>query len=178
MTAGGLLHTLRFPFSGILLAAIGAGILACQRSLCPVRGITLTTGCIAAGIKIFSLGGVYLFALSAVLIEALLAEAIFCLLGASFFAAGLAGLLMGLWSFLQGFLKLLLLYGVDWIEASASALAGRSPSWPVSLLGLLFLTAFLLVSLPALGGLLGLWAARRMRGSLPGIAYTWSKENA
>ena len=161
MTAGGLLHALHVPFSGILLAAAGAAILACQRALCPVRGITLTTGCLAAGIKVFSMGGVYLNPLLAVLVEALLAECVFCLFGASFFAAGFAGFLMGLWSFVQGLLKLMLLYGMHWIEASASALSRQAPSWPVSPVVLLFLAALLLVSLPASGGVLGLWSARR-----------------
>jgi hypothetical protein len=167
MVAGGLLHALHIPFSGILLAAMGAAVLACQRALCPVRGITLTTGCIAAGIKVFSMGGVYLNPLLAVLAEALLAEGVFCVLGAGFLAAGLAGFLMGLWSFLQGLLTLILLYGVHWIEASASALSRQAPSWPVSPVVLLFLAVLLLVSLPTSAGVLGIWSARRFQGAHP-----------
>jgi len=177
MTAGGLLHALHVPFSGILLAAVGAAILACQRTLCPVRGITLTTGCLAAGIKVFSMGGVYLNPLLAVLMEALLAECVFCLLGASFIAAGLAGFLMGLWSFAQGLLTLVLLYGMHWIEASASALSRQVPSWPVSPLVLLFMAVLLLVSLPASGGMLGVWSARRFQGAVSGSAFGLGSEN-
>jgi hypothetical protein len=178
MVAGGLLHALHVPFSGILLAAIGAAILACQRALCPVRGITLTTGCLAAGIKVFSMGGVYLNPLLAVLAEALLAEGVFCVLGAGFLAAGLAGFLMGLWSFLQGLLTLMLLYGVHWIEASATALSRHAPSWPVSPVVLFLLAILLLVSLPASGGILGFWSARRFQGAVPGSALGFGKENA
>ena len=178
MTAGGLFHALHIPFSGILLATVGAAILACQRALCPVRGITLTTGCLAAGIKIFSMGGVYLNPLLAVLMEALLAEAVFCVFGTSFLAAWLAGFLMGLWSFVQGFLTLMLLYGTHWIEASASALSRHAPSWPVSPAALLFLVVLLLVSLSASGGLLGLWSARRFQGIVPGRACGLLKGNA
>jgi hypothetical protein len=178
MTAGGLLHALHVPFSGILLAAVGAAILACQRALCPVRGITLTTGCLAAGIKIFSMGGVYLNPLLAVVMEALLAEAVFCLLGASFFAAGLAGFLMGLWSVLQGLLKLMLLYGMHWIEASASALAQHAPSWPVSPMALVALASLLVMSLPTSGGILGLWSARRLRPATAGEPLALGETNA
>jgi hypothetical protein len=178
MTAGGLLHALHVPFSGILLAAIGAAILACQRALCPVRGITLTTGCLAAGIKVFSMGGVYLNPLLAVLMEALLAECIFSLLGASFLAAGVAGFLMGFWSFAQGLLTLVLLYGMHWIEASTSALSRLAPVWAVSPTTLLFLAVLLLVSLPASGGMLGHWSARRLRGAAPGHGFGLGRENA
>jgi hypothetical protein len=174
MTAGGLLHALHIPFSGILLAAVGAAILACQRALCPVRGITLTTGCLAAGIKVFSMGGLYLNPLLAVLMEALLAEGVFCLFGAGFLAAGLAGFLMGLWSFVQGLLTLMLLYGVHWIEASASALSRHAPSWPVSPVTLFCVAVLLLVSLPASGGLLGLWSAKRFQGALNGRTAGWA----
>lgn len=178
MTAGGLLHALHVPFSGILLAAVGAAILACQRALFPVRGITLTTGCLAAGIKVFSMGGVYLNPLLAVLMEALLAECVFCLFGTSFLAAALAGFMMGLWSFAQGLLTLVLLYGMHWIEASASALSREAPTWPVSPVILLFLAVLLLASLPASGGVLGLWSARRFQGAVPGSALGLGRENA
>lgn len=166
MTAGGLLHALHIPFSGILMAAVGAAILACQRALYPVRGITLTTGCLAAGVKVFSMGGVYLNPLLAVLVEALLAECVFSLFGASFLAAGLAGFLMGLWSLVQGLLTLMLLYGMHWIDAFSSALSRQTPSLPVSPLILLFLGGLLLVSLPASGGVLGSWVARRFHGAV------------
>jgi hypothetical protein len=178
MTAGGLFHALHVPFSGTLLAAIGAAILACQRVLCPVRGITLTTGCLAAGIKVFSMGGVYLNPLLAVLAEALLAEGAFCLFGTSSLAAGLAGFLMGLWSFAQGLLTLVLLCGMNWIEASAAALTRHAPSLPVSPMALLLLAAVLLLSLPASGGVFGLWSARRLQGTVPGGAFGMGKENA
>jgi hypothetical protein len=178
MTAGGLLHALHVPFSGILLAAVGAAILACQRALFPVRGITLTTGCLAAGIKVFSMGGIYLNPLLAVLMEAALAECVFCLFGTSFFAAGLAGLMMGLWSFVQGLLTLVLLYGMHWIEASASALSREAPHWPVSPVILLSLALLLLASLPASGGMLGLWSARRFQRAVPGGDFGLGRENA
>lgn len=178
MTAGGLLHALHVPFSGMLPAALGAAILACQRALRPLRGITLTTGCLAAGIKIFSMGGVYLNPLLAVLMEALLAECVFSLFGTSFLAAGVAGFLMGFWSFAQGLLTLVLLYGTDWIEASASALSRQAPAWALSPAALLFLAVALLVSLPASGGVLGLWSARRFQGAVPGHAFGLGRENA
>jgi len=178
MTAGGLLHALHVPFSGILLAAVGAAILACQRALFPVRGITLTTGCLAAGIKVFSMGGVYLNPLLAVLMEAMLAECVFCLFGTSFLAAGLAGFVMGLWSFAQGLLTLVLLYGMHWIEASASALSRQAPTWPVSPVTLLFLAFLLLASLPASGGVLGIWSARRVQGAVRSSGFGLGSENA
>jgi hypothetical protein len=178
MTVGGLLHALHVPFSGTLLAAIGAAILACQRSLCPARGITLTTGCLAAGIKVFSLGGIYLNPLLAVLAEALLAEGAFCLFGAGFLAAGVAGFLMGLWSFAQGLLTLILLYGMHWMEASAAALSRQAPAWPLSAAALFLLATLLLAGLPASGGLLGLWSARRLRGTGPGTAPGLGREGA
>ncbi len=171
MTAGGLLHALHVPFSGILLAAVGAATLACQRALCPARGITLTTGCVAAGLKVFSMGGVYLNPLLAVLLEALLAECVFCLFGAGRFAAGLSGFLMGLWSLVQGLLTLMLLYGTEWIDAFASLLSRQAPSWSLSPLILLSLGGLLLMSIPASGGVLGSWSARRFHRTAPGRAF-------
>ena len=178
MTAGGLLHALYVPFAGILLAAVGAAILACQRALCPVRGITLTTGCLAAGIKIFSMGGLNLYALLAVLMEALLAEGVFCLFGTGFLTAAFAGFLMGLWSFVQGLLKLMLLYGIHWIEASLSALSHQAPSSTLSPMALFVLAALLVVSVPASGGVLGHWSARRFSGFLPGSPFPLRKTSA
>ncbi len=168
MTAGGLLHALHVPFSGIPMAAVGAATLACQRALCPARGITLTTGGVAAGLKVFSMGGVYLNPLLALLMEALLAECVFCLFGAGFFAAGLSGFLMGLWSLVQGLLTLLLLYGVEWMDAFAPVLSRRTTSLPLSPLILVSLGGILLVCIPASGGVLGSWAARRVHGAVPG----------
>jgi len=153
---------MRLPFSGILLAGIGAMVLSCQRSLCPVRGITLTTGFLAAGIKVFSLGGVYLNALLAVLTEALLAEGIFCLLGASFLSAGLAGFSMGLWSLLQGLFKLVLMYGAEWVQVSKEMLERSGRSWALPPVVLCLLVALLLLSFPAAAGLLGRWTGRRL----------------
>jgi hypothetical protein len=178
MTAGGLLHALYVPFAGILLAAVGAAILACQRALCPVRGITLTTGCLAAGIKIFSMGGLNLYALLAVLMEALLAEGVFCLFGTGFLTAAFAGFLMGLWSFVQGLLKLMLLYGMHWIEASLSALSRQAPSSTLSPMALFVLAALLVVSVPASGGVLGHWSARRFSGFLTGSPFPLRKTSA
>jgi len=171
MTAGGFFHIMRIPFSGILLAAIGAMILACQRSLCPVRGITLTTGFLVAGIKSFSVGGIYLSPLLAVLMEALLAEGIFCLLGATLLGAGLAGFAMGLWSLLQGLFKLMLLYGAEWVRVTADALGRSGSSWTVPPTILALFAALLFLSLPTSGGILGLWTGRRLLESVAGSAH-------
>ncbi len=178
MTAGGLFHTLHVPFSGILLAAVGTAVLACQRGLCPVRGITLTTGCLAAGIKVFSMGGVTLNPLLAVLAEAFLAEVVFSVIGANLPAAGLAGFLTGLWSFTQGLLTMVLLYGMHWIEASAAVLSKQAPSWPLSPMALLLAAGLLLVSLPATAGVLGFWSARRFHGAAAGSAFRAGRETA
>jgi hypothetical protein len=168
MTVGGLLHTLQLPFSGVLLAGIGALILSCQRSLCPVRGITLTTGFLAAGIKMFSLGGIFLNALLAVLMEAALAEGVFSLLGAGFLGAGLAGFSMGLWSLLQGLFKLVLMYGAEWVRVSKETLVHSGSSWAVPPVVLFWLAALLFLSVPAGGGLLGRWTGRRLLKSVAG----------
>lgn len=164
MTAGGLLHALRVPFSGVLLAAVGAGVLACQRTLLPLRGITLTTGCLAAGLKVLSMGGIFPNALLAVLAEAVMAEGVFSLLGANRISSGLAGLLMGGWSLAQALVTLGLLYGTGWIEAVATRLPalGLPPSVPAVTLPVL--AAVLLLGLSAGTGLLGHWTAARVRG--------------
>jgi len=178
MTAGGVLHALHVPFSGMLLAAVGAAILAGQRTLCPARGITLATGCVAAGIKVFSLGGVHLSPLAAVLAESLLAEAVFCLFGPRLLSAGLAGFLMGLWSLAQGVLGLALLYGVHWLEAAATVLSRQLSSRPAAPTVLLCLAALVLTGLPAAGGVLGFWSARRLERSVSATRPGWDRENA
>ncbi|MGI5862050.1 MAG: nucleoside-triphosphatase [Myxococcales bacterium] len=74
ITLGSFLHSLRLPFSGTLLAALGAVLLIAQRQLFPARGVTLATGIVAALCKSVSPGGVILGPMVGIATEAVLVE--------------------------------------------------------------------------------------------------------
>lgn len=89
---GSYLHLFRVPFTGSVLAAIGAVIMCTERLYTPVFGATLTTGVIAAALKCFSVGTVRLSPAIAIGVEALVAEIILSALGPGRLALFLASL--------------------------------------------------------------------------------------
>lgn len=82
MILGGILHSMHIPMRGMILSVVGAFILCSGRLWIGGRGTAFTIGCIAAFLKLFSIGGLVLSPAAAILMESLVAEAIFALLGA------------------------------------------------------------------------------------------------
>lgn len=111
ITVGSFLHTLRFPFSGILLAALSATVIVAQRQILPSRGLTLATGIVAALCKSLSPGGVILGPMIGISFEALLAELTLLLAPRALPSALVAGALCALWAAFQGLLTQLVFYG-------------------------------------------------------------------
>lgn len=128
ITVGSFLHTLRFPFAGILLASASAALLVGQRQLLPRRGVSLATGVVASLCKSLSPGGIILGPMIGILTEALLVEV--ALLPSSRAAAcvALAGVLCALWAASQKLVTQYVLYGAKVIDLYLAAL-GKAGRW-------------------------------------------------
>ncbi len=158
ITLGAFIHTMRIPFSGVLLAAFGAAILVAQRQIVPMRGLSLATGAVAALCKSMSPGGVILGPMVGILSEAMAVE--FALLFAPRARVGalLAGCLAASVTVLHQVLSLWVYYGgriLDLLFEAVSKvgqLGGTGTDagwWAVGLLG------NLIIAVGAAGGLLG-----------------------
>jgi len=160
VTAGSFLHALRIPFSGVLLAALGAGLLVAQRQVYDRRGVTIMTGAVAALCKSLSPAGIIWNPMVAIAMEAALAEAVLALAPRAALSAALAGALAVLWSIGQGLLMQFLLYGSR-VFTLYVTVVGRTSRW----VGFPAATAWwslagILASFLALGGGAGLWGRR------------------
>ncbi len=117
ISMGTVLKTLRLPFNGAFLAAIGLTVLLVARLFVPRRGSTLFIGVIATLIKLFSIGGVVIGPMIGILTEALLAEIVLSAAGKprrlAFMAAGMLGVS---WTMIQPFFTGLILFGRDTFE--------------------------------------------------------------
>lgn len=117
ISMGTVLKTLRLPFIGAFLAAIGLTVLLVARLFVPRRGSTLFIGVIATLIKLFSIGGVVIGPMIGILTEALLAEIVLSAAGKprrlAFMAAGMLGVS---WTMIQPFFTGLILFGRDTFE--------------------------------------------------------------
>lgn len=165
MGLGSLLHALRIPLSGLVLAAAGLGVALIGRLFVPRRGATLFIGMIALLLKLFSIGSVVLGPMIGITAEALIAELVLSIAGrpsrASFCAAAGLGVL---WTLVQPFFTGLLFFGrealVIWLDLvdEGSRLFGLSSS--AALWILLVLVALRLLA----GGVAGwlAWQAGRL----------------
>jgi len=162
ITLGSFLHTLKLPFSGALLASLGAALLVAQRQVAPARGLSVATACIAALCKSLSPGGVILGPMLGIGVEGLLVE--LALLASPKFvgSAALGGMLAAVWAVFQKVLVQFLLYGATAVELYGAVLkkAGEwlghaDAGWWIAaaLVGVLALIG-------AVGGLLG-WRVGR-----------------
>jgi hypothetical protein len=128
ITLGSFLHTLRVPFTGAILASIGAALLVAQRQVAPARGLSLATAIIAALCKSLSPGGAILGPMIGISVEGLLVEV--ALLGMPRFvgSAVLAGALAAMWAVFQKVLMQFVLYGGTAIEVYKAVLK-RAGEW-------------------------------------------------
>jgi hypothetical protein len=128
ITVGSFLHSLQMPFTGVLLASVGAAILVAQRQVLPVRGLTLATGLVAAACKSLSPGGVILGPMVGISTEALLVELALFLAPRAVAGAAVGGALAALWALSQKLLGQVLFYGGDMLALYVAALR-RVASW-------------------------------------------------
>jgi ABC-type thiamin/hydroxymethylpyrimidine transport system permease subunit len=159
---GSVLHNLKVPFNGVILAGIGLLIALIGRVFIPKRGATFFIGVIATILKLFSIGSVVVGPMIGILAEALLAELILTLSKRpSRPAFMLAGSLGVLWTLLHPFFTGLLLFGRSIVEVwlatiqEGSRLLGLQVGSGALILAILLILIFIRV---IVGGLAG-WLA-------------------
>lgn len=128
LTVGSFMHAIRLPFGGILLGAIGAGLLVTLRLLFPERGVVLAAGAVCAGVKLLSPAGAIVGPATAILVEASLVEAACFVSGAQQWSGAVAGALCALWSLTQNLVTQTLLFGMPVIGIYLGVL-DRAERW-------------------------------------------------
>ena len=174
VTVGSFLHALRIPFTGVVLAAIGAGLLVAEHQVLPRRGICLATGLVAALCKSLSPAGIIWGPMVGIVSEATLVELALFLEPRTAASAALAGGLAATWAISQGLLTQYVLYGANIIALYVSVIQkttnwfGWAPQsgWDVVLavVGVFFLTG-------AAFGLWGLRVGRICHGRVAGLLH-------
>jgi len=169
ITLGSFLHTLRFPFAGILLSSLSAALLVAQRQLLSRRGMSLATGVVASLCKSISPGGIILGPMIAITTEGLLAELALFAAPRALVTALLAGSLCAVWSAGQSLVSQYVFYGARVVDLYL-ALLGRAGKWlgiPARA-GWWALVALVgtVAAVGALGGFLGRAVGRQARERL------------
>ena len=171
MSLGGIFHAVNLPFKGTILSAMGAFILISARLLAGGRWSSLYIGVIAAGIKLFSLGGLVLSPAIAILLESALAELIFSLVPPGFVSAWLTGAAIVCYTVFHRIFAFLIIYHSEISDLGAmlrkeASLATDVFKVSLTLLLLLFFALHFLVG--SLSGFLAYLtnrkALKRMRG--------------
>lgn len=128
ITLGSFLHTLRLPFTGVVLASTGAGLLVAQRMIMPRRGAALATGIVAALCKSLSPGGIILGPMIGISVEAMLVELALLVAPRSVGSAIAAGMLAAMWALFQKLFVQVVFYGATVLELYL-ALLRRAGDW-------------------------------------------------
>jgi len=174
---GSLLHSLRIPFAGMMLAAGGVWLMAAGRRLWPERGLIWRAAVVCAMMKSISPSSVILGPMAGILAEGLLLEGAFRLLGGNPLGAAAGGALAVCWTLAQKILALFLTFGPDLAQLYLAAVSQAAKTLGVPGLGgehLLGLLVAAELGLGAAAGLLG-WrlaaGCRLGRGGKP-VAVT------
>jgi len=151
ITLGSFLHTVRMPFTGAVLATIGAALLIAERQVAPARGLSAATALIAALCKSLSLGGAILGPMVGITVEGLLVEV--ALLAAPQFlgSAILGGALAAVWAVFQKVIVQFILYGSTAIEVY-KAILKKAGEWLGHADAGWWIAAALLAVLAVIGG--------------------------
>lgn len=128
ITVGSFLHSLRFPFSGVIMASLGVTLLIAARQIMPRRGVSLATGIIAALCKSISPGGIILGPMVGITLEATLVEIALLALPQARASAILAGSLCALLAAFQKLIAQTIYYGSGIFTLYLSALR-RARNW-------------------------------------------------
>ncbi len=117
MTLGDLFHTLKVPFTGTLMAALGIGIALIGRRFVPKRGSILMIALVTGLLKFLSpSGSSVLRVFISILIEGAIAEGVLTLLPVGLGSWMLANALATLWTLLHSFFITGLLFGEGAVE--------------------------------------------------------------
>ncbi len=112
ITVGSFLHTIKLPFSGVMLAGVGAALLLALRSLLPVRGVVITAGVVCAGIKLLSPSGAVIGPMVAILVESILVETVLLPTGANAVSGAISGVFASFWAVAQKLITQTLFFGM------------------------------------------------------------------
>jgi ABC-type thiamin/hydroxymethylpyrimidine transport system permease subunit len=156
---GSVLHNLKVPFNGVILAGIGLAVAMIARIFVPRKGATLFVGVIATILKLFSVGSVVVGPMIGILVEALLAETVLSAYPqpsrGAFMLAGSAGVV---WTLVQPFATGLLLFGRNLVDIWAGViqegnrLLGMEASGVGIVLGILLLLIAVRIAVGCLSG--------------------------
>jgi hypothetical protein len=174
VTVGSFLHALHVPFAGVVLAAVGAGLLVAERQVLNRRGLCIATGLVAALCKSLSPAGIIWAPMIGIAAEAALVEAALLLAPGRAPSAAVAGGLAVVWAIGQGLINQYITYGANIIALYISlvqkttAWAGLAPrsGWHAlaAVAGIFFLAG-------AASGLWGLRIGRICRARVAGLLH-------
>lgn len=113
ITLGALLHTLRVPFLGAVMAGAGIAIALVGRLYVPKTGSIALIALVTALLKLLSVGGIVLSPMVAIAAEGLVAEVCVLVLGAGRVGFVAAASAAATWSLVHAFLRVWLTGGTD-----------------------------------------------------------------
>jgi len=166
ISLGSILHAIKLPLTGSIMAGIGLLLAMIARTFVPRRGSTLFVGLIAMILKLFSIGSIVVTPMLAIFMQALIAELVLSLFPApTRFSNILAGGLGVLWNLLHPFItgprlfsRALVGVWLDTLDAG-SRLLGLPANTVFVIFGVLALLHFII------GGVAG-WLAWEVSGLL------------
>jgi ABC-type thiamin/hydroxymethylpyrimidine transport system permease subunit len=113
ITLGALLHTLRVPFLGAVMAGAGIAIALVGRLYVPKTGSIALIALVTALLKLLSVGGIVLSPMIAIIGEGLVAEVCVLVLGSGRVGFVVAASAAASWSLAHAFLRVWLTGGMD-----------------------------------------------------------------
>lgn len=116
MTMGGVLHALRIPFKGMIMAGMGAFIVCSAQRWAGGKWTGAALGVIAAFLKLFSLGGLVLSPAIAILLEGAIGSVILMTMGKSLTGCIIAGAAMTVYSVGHKLFSLAVIYRTEAME--------------------------------------------------------------
>lgn len=156
ITLGLALKSLRVPFTGFLMAAAATVILLVGRRFATRRGSLVLMGCVAALLKVFSVGGFILGPVLAILAEAVLAEMVLRAVGFNRVGASMAAVLILVYTTMHPLLAQSVLYGAEIVPVYLEMLGGAARLLGVERVGLLAVAAAWVGLVTGLGTATGL----------------------
>lgn len=115
ITLGALLHTLRVPFLGAVMAGAGMAIALVGRLYVPKAGSIALIALVTAMLKLLSVGGIVLSPMVAIAAEGIVAELCVLALGTGRVGFAVAAAAAATWSLVHAFLRVWLTGGTDLI---------------------------------------------------------------
>jgi nucleoside-triphosphatase THEP1 len=170
IVAGSVLHALRIPFSGSVLAALGVVVMTAGYLASPTRGVIWRSALVCALLKSFSPSAVLLGPMVGILTEGLFFQASVSLFGANALGFMAGGVLAVSWPLAQKITWALLAFGPDAMRLYAEAYRYASQSLgisrfgPFDLVGTLFLLQGVMGASAAVAGI-------RLERSFPPAAH-------